>query len=31
VQGSEKVVEMHARLMDGDNPLTESWIYRWTT
>jgi glucans biosynthesis protein len=30
-QGSEKVVEMHARLMDGDNPLTESWIYRWTT
>ena len=30
-QGSEKLVEMHARLMDGDNPLTETWIYRWTT
>ena len=29
-QGSEKLVEMHARLMDGDNPLTETWIYRWT-
>ena len=30
-QGSEKLVEMHARLMDGDKPLTETWIYRWTT
>ena len=29
-QGSEKLVEMHARLMDGDNPLTETWLYRWT-
>lgn len=26
----EKIVEMHARLMDGDTPLTETWIYRWT-
>jgi periplasmic glucans biosynthesis protein len=30
-QGNEKLIEMHARLMDGDNPLTETWIYRWTT
>jgi periplasmic glucans biosynthesis protein len=30
-QGGEKVVEMHARLMDGEKPLTESWIYRWTS
>jgi periplasmic glucans biosynthesis protein len=29
-QGSEKLVEMHARLMDGDKPLTETWLYRWT-
>jgi glucans biosynthesis protein len=29
-QGSEKVVEMHARLMEGETPLTETWIYRWT-
>jgi len=26
-----KVVEFHARLMDGDKPLTENWIYRWTS
>ena len=25
-----KLVELHARLMDGDQPLTETWIYRWT-
>ena len=30
-QGSEKLIEMHARLMDGETPLTETWIYRWTT
>ena len=30
VQGSEKLVELHARLMDGDDPLTETWLYRWT-
>jgi glucans biosynthesis protein len=29
-QGGEKLVEMHARLMDGENPLSETWIYRWT-
>ncbi|HEX5325913.1 MAG TPA: glucan biosynthesis protein G [Acetobacteraceae bacterium] len=27
----KKLVEMHARLMDGDKPLTETWIYRWTS
>jgi periplasmic glucans biosynthesis protein len=26
----QKVVELHARLMDGDIPLTETWIARWT-
>ena len=26
----QPVVEMHARLMDGDKPLTETWIARWT-
>lgn len=25
-----KVVELHARLMQGDKPLSETWIYRWT-
>ena len=25
-----KVVELHARLMNGDQPLTETWVYRWT-
>lgn len=30
-QGSEKLVEMHARLMDGEKPLSETWLYRWTT
>ena len=29
-QGSENLVEMHARLMDGETPLTETWLYRWT-
>ena len=29
--GSDKLIEMHARLMDGETPLTETWIYRWTT
>jgi glucans biosynthesis protein len=24
------VVELHARLMNGDQPLTEKWMYRWT-
>jgi glucans biosynthesis protein len=26
----QKVVELHARMMDGDKPLTETWIARWT-
>lgn len=26
----EKVVELHARMMDGNTPLTENWIARWT-
>jgi periplasmic glucans biosynthesis protein len=25
-----KLVELHARLMKGDQPLSETWIYRWT-
>ena len=25
-----KLVELHARLMQGDQPLSETWIYRWT-
>lgn len=29
--GRETVVELHGRLMDGDTPLTETWLYRWTT
>jgi glucans biosynthesis protein len=29
-QGGEKLVELHARLMDGETPLTETWVYRWT-
>ncbi len=24
------LVEMHARLMNSDKPLTETWLYRWT-
>jgi glucans biosynthesis protein len=30
-QGGEKLAEMHARLMDGETPLTETWLYRWTS
>ena len=26
----QKLVELHARLMQADQPLTETWIYRWT-
>jgi glucans biosynthesis protein len=29
--GRETVIELHARLMQGDTPLTETWLYRWTT
>ncbi len=28
--GGEKVIEMHARLLDNDRPLSETWTYRWT-
>ena len=28
--GSEKVVELRARIKQGDTPLTETWTYRWT-
>jgi glucans biosynthesis protein len=31
VPGRETVVELHGRLMAGDTPLTETWLYRWTT
>ena len=31
VPGRENVVELHGRLMGGDAPLTETWLYRWTT
>ena len=30
VPGGEKVVEMHARLLDSGHPISETWIYRWT-
>jgi glucans biosynthesis protein len=26
----EKLIDLHARLMDKDKPLSETWIYRWT-
>jgi glucans biosynthesis protein len=29
--GREPLVELHGRLMQGDVPLTETWMYRWTT
>ncbi len=25
-----EVVELHARLMNGDTPVSETWLYRWT-
>ena len=31
VPGRETAVELHGRLMAGDTPLTETWLYRWTT
>jgi glucans biosynthesis protein len=31
VPGRETAVELHGRLMGGDSPLTETWLYRWTT
>jgi periplasmic glucans biosynthesis protein len=29
--GRETAVELHGRLMEGNVPLTETWLYRWTT
>jgi len=29
--GSETAVELHARLLDGDKPVSETWLYRWTS
>ena len=29
--GRETTVELHGRLMAGNTPLTETWLYRWTT
>ena len=29
--GGETVVELHGRLMQGDTPVSETWLYRWTT
>jgi glucans biosynthesis protein len=26
-----KLVELHARLMIADKPVTETWLYRWTS
>ncbi|WP_158746754.1 glucan biosynthesis protein [Acidisphaera sp. L21] len=31
VPGRETAIELHGRLMAGDTPLTETWLYRWTT
>jgi len=28
--GDEKVIELHARLLDADQPVSETWAYRWT-
>ena len=28
--GKEPVVELRGQLMDGDAPLSEVWVYRWT-
>ncbi len=31
VPGGEKLVDLHARILNADSrPLTETWIYRWT-
>ena len=29
--GRETAIELHARLMEGDKPLSETWLYRWTS
>ncbi len=30
LQPAAKLVELHAQLMDGKKPLSETWLYRWT-
>ena len=29
--GGEKVIEMHAKLLDAGQPISETWVYRWTS
>jgi glucans biosynthesis protein len=29
--GGEKVIELRARLLDGEHPVSETWTYRWTS
>jgi glucans biosynthesis protein len=29
--GDEKLIELHARLLDAGRPITETWAYRWTS
>jgi glucan biosynthesis protein len=29
--GDQKVIEMHARLLSAGKPISETWIYRWTS
>lgn len=28
--GGERAIELRAQLVQGDNPLSEAWLYRWT-
>jgi glucans biosynthesis protein len=30
VAGGEKVIELRAKLLDAGQPISESWVYRWT-
>jgi len=29
--GSEKAIELHARLVSAGQPISETWVYRWTS
>jgi glucans biosynthesis protein len=31
VPGNAPLVELRVVLKDGDQPLTETWLYRWTS